>query len=238
VALRRWWSVWFVLRQDGWRDDSYKAMVGRRLKKLDSMLGAVRDWDVNLKTASAADLPQEIIDYLKERRRQSRKRVRSKVRRLKPKKILRNLVAYLSAQARQMRDTSPLPARLRSGEHLEGMLRQEEKAVFKLEADATTPEDLHCLRLAIKRWRYLLVEFFGLTSLELVEAQQCLGRLNDIRRLACLLRQAQLLSSPLERKLLSEERSALRRFQQIRKSLPFGLRPHIAKEPDTAQTAS
>src|SRR5262249_28091182 len=60
--------------------------------------------------------------------------------------------------------------------HLEGLTRETEMKAF-------TPAQLHELRIEIKSWRYFLTEFFGLTNLQIVKAQQLLGKVHDIDRM-------------------------------------------------------
>ena len=62
VALRRWFSIWEVLVEDGWQSGSYQDKLGRRLKRFYKLLGRIRDQDVNCKLAEKEKL--EILRQL------------------------------------------------------------------------------------------------------------------------------------------------------------------------------
>ena len=68
-------------------------------------------------------------------------------------------------------------------------------------------------------------EFFGLTNLELVRAQQYLGKLNDLDRTRNLLLRDGELDALI--KLKAEYQGIRRQFNAIRKNLPYGLRPYM-----------
>jgi hypothetical protein len=85
------------------------------------------------------------------------------------------------------------------------------------------------LRLSIKAWRYLLAEFYGLTNLQLVRAQQILGKLNDLHRVETLLAESKTpLANEALSKLNEQREKLLDDFTQFRESLPYGLRPTIS----------
>jgi CHAD domain-containing protein len=107
---------------------------------------------------------------------------------------------------------------------------EQEQFARQVERKASTPESLHQLRLCIKAWRYLLTEFFGLTNLELVKAQQLLGKFNDVHRALVLLEsdpQAQELAKDAIAKLQKQSEQLMKEFSEFRKALPYGLRPTI-----------
>jgi CHAD domain-containing protein len=66
--------------------------------------------------------------------------------------------------------------------HIDRYLRDREVKSRDLADDAHTLPQLHALRLSVKSWRYILVEFFSVSSLILVDTQQTLGQINDIDR--------------------------------------------------------
>jgi CHAD domain-containing protein len=114
--------------------------------------------------------------------------------------------------------------------HLEPYLIRIEKVTRKTERQALLPGELHELRISIKSWRYFLTEFFGVTNLQLVRAQQVLGKIHDIDRMLEILSESD--NSPL----LSRQKLArinlcrdafLAEFALVRKRLPYGLRPGI-----------
>lgn len=128
-------------------------------------------------------------------------------------------------------------------EHTGRLLEMTEKSARLLAMEARTDEELHELRLFIKRWRYILTEFFGLTTLELVKAQQLLGKHHDLTRLLIHLNiEAEKLypkyskSSDFEASVdQAKSRISLelaRVFDEIKPvlaALPYGLRPHTSK---------
>jgi len=114
--------------------------------------------------------------------------------------------------------------------HLEPYLIDIEKLTRKTEREALLPTELHDLRVSIKSWRYFLTEFFGLTNLQLVKAQQLLGKIHDIDRMLEILTQSDNLRLLARQKLarINLCRDALlAEFALVRKELPYGLRPGI-----------
>jgi len=126
--------------------------------------------------------------------------------------------------------------------HLSQFLQQAEHQSRLLLEHTKGMEELHELRLSIKRWRYLLSEFFGLTNLELVKAQQILGRIRDLYRLQ---EELERLKRPLEKAIhrnrlapedlkadreliASELAKQFKLLAPVLKNLPFGLRPYLA----------
>src|SRR5262249_37550434 len=107
--------------------------------------------------------------------------------------------------------------------HIDTYILAQEDMVRELEARAQTPEQLHELRLGVKRWRYMLTEFFGLTTLQLVRAQQILGRLHDLDRISDLLDGN--CPDDVRLRLEDQRRQLLQDFSLIRQCLPYGLRP-------------
>jgi CHAD domain-containing protein len=111
-------------------------------------------------------------------------------------------------------------------QHIELFLLKQESIVRERADTAREPDEYHQLRLAIKGWRYLLTEFFGLTNLELVRAQQILGQTHDLDRLTPLLigdgNQEEALATLKERR-----QELLSQIDEMRNRLPYGLRPQI-----------
>ncbi len=95
-----------------------------------------------------------------------------------------------------------------------------------LALQASTLEELHSLRLSIKAWRYILVEFFGYSSDPLVEAQNLLGQINDLERVRILLEAEDepMVGSTMEN-IIAKQQELVSSLDQIKLTLPFGLRP-------------
>jgi CHAD domain-containing protein len=234
VALRRWSAVWAVLKEDGWESKKFKHGVGAKLKKLRSLLGELRDWDVNLELGKSMCVPQSTLKVWARKRASLRRSSKSLVKDLDTTDMAAELASYLLTRPDKMRTKMPglLQPMSNAYEHLDRYLALHEDAVRQLEPRANSIEELHQLRLEIKRWRYTLTEFFGLTNLHLVRAQQYLGKLHDIDRLKKLLEAQELKRSKPAQKCanqLEDEITRLRReFNAIRRDLPYGLRPTVS----------
>jgi CHAD domain-containing protein len=227
VSLRRWFSIWAVLRDDGWETASFKKKIRKPLKRLLTILGALRDSDVNLELATDLKATERFLVLSQAQSRQLRKDLRSYLPLVKLSKILKRAKDHVHQQAEKVERASKRRKTKRTAfEHLDEHLRLQEEAVRRKALSAQSPEELHQLRLAVKRWRYLLTEFFGLTNLELVTAQQLLGALHDLDRLSPLLGQS---GEELEAlgNLRQRRRELLDRFRPMRSQLPYGLRPGI-----------
>lgn len=232
VALRRWDCVWNVLRQDGWESDKYAKTVGKELRRIRKLLGTLRDCDVNIEVAQGLGVAETVINKWKYEREIVARHTRKKVRNLKVGRLIKTLRKFLRKRPNKIAhhfDGNGTSASGSAYQHLEPFINSQEEIARELAMTASTPEELHALRLAIKAWRYLLAEFYGLTNLQLVRAQQILGKLNDLHRVASLLKTSE---SPLANdslsKLSDQQNKLLDDFTQFRKSLPFGLRPRIS----------
>ncbi len=232
VVLRRWDCIWNVLDVDGWSTKKYWKEVGKELKKIRHLLGALRDCDVNIEVAESLHVPQDIIEkWLKERKSIARK-TKKELKNLDVDKLLKRLSTFLLKRPEKLRhdfESNGNSGADSAYNHLEPFVKAQEEIAMKLASDAKTPEELHALRLGIKGWRYLLAEFYGLTNLHLVRAQQILGKLNDLHRVEVLLAAT---GSPLANESLSklneEREKLLDDFTQFRETLPYGLRPTIS----------
>jgi CHAD domain-containing protein len=241
VALRRWDSIWSVLQSDGWETEDFKEKVASRLRKLHSRLGKLRDWDVNIETALNHGLSDQFIkDWLRERGKLGRK-VKKAIKKMNVPKLLKRLRRFVEQRPAQMADEyagREALLHVSAYEHLEQYLTQQERTAHQLEQEAITPEELHKLRLSIKAWRYLLAEFYMVTNLELVRAQQILGKLNDVWRVLSLLQDMPDEQRDLAKNVIADlqanREKLLKEFTDFREALPYGLRPSIsstAQEP-------
>jgi CHAD domain-containing protein len=179
-------------------------------------------------------VPQSILKDWERERAAARRNSKSLVKDLDTNELSTQLAIYLQQRPVKMREKMPdlLDPMANAYEHLDKYLAIHEEAVRQLEPRANSIEDLHQLRLEIKRWRYTLTEFFGLTNLHLVRAQQYLGKLHDVDRLMKLLEEHGSKRSKTKEKCsarLQDEISRLRReFGAIRRDLPYGLRPSVS----------
>jgi CHAD domain-containing protein len=227
VALRRWFSIWKVLREDHWESQAYVKSVGKKLKKLQNLLGDLRDTDVNIEQAEKLGCTKQLIDKMKAQREELEKALEKYVRKQDLKDLMDKLGRYLRKRAQKI--TVKLPrakAEQSAYQHIELFLLKQESIVRERADTAREPDEYHQLRLAIKGWRYLLTEFFGLTNLELVRAQQILGQTHDLDRLTPLLiedgNQEEALATLKERR-----QELLSQIDEMRNRLPYGLRPQI-----------
>jgi len=271
VALRRWYSVWDILALDGWEssdypDGGFEKAIGRQLRKLNKNLGGLRDLDVSLSLARDMHINQILVRRLFKERKQLKRQVEKKIGKLKVVKLIARLRAYLATKSEALEQaakgrrggtnghseavsseseailSAEISADLSAYVHLSQFLQQAEHQCRLMLDHRQGVEELHELRLSIKRWRYLLSEFFGLTNLELVRAQQILGRIRDLYRLQ---EELERLKRPLEkaiarnrlspsdlkadRQLIAKELAKqLEQLEPVLENLPFGLRPYLA----------
>jgi len=226
IALRRWESVWQVLRRDGFESGKFAKKVGKKLQKLLKVLGASRDMDVNIELGCKVGVSKEILDKWKDEQKTLSEAAKKYVKKLDVDQLVQDFDKCLNRRARklgrQLFESSY--GQETAYQHLERYLVEQEKAVFDMERTAKTPEELHQLRLGIKYWRFLLAEFFGLTSIGLYKTQQDLGRFNDLTRIGELIKDIPEEANTLEAiKKRNEEN--MKDFAKSRKKLPYGLRP-------------
>lgn len=232
VALRRWFSLWWVLDKDRWQTKGIKRKVLRKLRQLLSELGRLRDWDVNIELAGELGCPATLTGSWERQRTKLRGKVRKQMKRLDADKLISRLRRYIERRPEKLKSKlhDPSAFSVSAYEHLERYVAEQEDTVRSLEAGAQSEEELHQLRLAVKRWRYLLTEFFGVTNLKLVRTQQTLGRLNDLSRLQALV--AGKADLKFASQLDYQRKKLLAELEQIRKELPYGLRPQqVSFEP-------
>lgn len=254
VVIRRWYSVWDILKVDNWRDHRYDKKVGKPLTKLNKALGRLRDLDVNIELATAFHAPTVLLSHWRRLRNKRRRKVAEKLASLKAKRIGKELAEHLSRRAYEIeRLLIPLsedeersatanhtlsPLAKSSYHHLAAYLERCEEEARVMASQHLSYEELHELRLIIKRWRYLLAEFFGLTNLELVKVQQLLGKHHDLVRLREEIenfekKQNSHLSGD-EKKKLKQTTSRITLelarlddvIEKLKPELPYGLRPY------------
>ena len=232
VVLRRWESIWGVLERDGWNEKKFWKRTGNPLRKLHKLLGEARDWDVNLELAEEYALPDSVKKVFKKQRAKAGAKVSKRLEKVKVKQLAKDLLKFLLKRPQQIAVKHAGSSRLFQSaySHLEPLLSEQEDTARALEAHAHTPSELHELRLVVKAWRYLLADFFGLTNIELVRAQQLLGKLNDLERLSLLVGAIAAQDAGATRamiKLQEQKLKLLSDFDTLRINLPFGLRPSV-----------
>ena len=234
VALRRWDSVWNVLERDGWHTDAFAKKIGRHLKKLRKLLGQLRDWDVNIEVGTTLGVPDELLNKWSQERDKAEKHIRSGLKKMKVGKLPKRMRKFIKVRPYELRrEIAQVKLRMLAESayaHLEPYLKEQEELTRQAEKAAHDWQTMHRLRLCIKGWRYLLTEFFGLTNLELVKAQQLLGKYNDISRISRLLSEdeaTKVLAKDVLRKIESQSDLLMKEFTELRKTLPYGLRPAL-----------
>ena len=231
VAFRRWFTTWAVLKLDGWQSKSFKNGMGLELKTAHHALGSIRDWDVNVKLAGALSLNPSLIEVLESQRKQARKHCFKKI--LKPSRLRRTLKEvkrYLERRQVKLGEKAASP-RTEAFVHLTEALKEREAVTRNLLDVAKSAEDFHSLRLSIKAWRYLLLEFFGEVAEELEKSQKLLGQLNDLERLRLILLDLEPdgFEEALESIAVSRE-ELLSQWSDQKEKLPFGFRPRNLAE--------
>lgn len=234
VSLRRWASIWHVLRKDGWESGKFSRNTGRTLRKLQKLLGELRDIDVNIEQGEKLGCTTDLLEEWAEQRKKHQRRLEEFIDKHDLNKLTKKLEKYLSKRAQKIRDSLPLAkVELCAFDHTELYLLKQESIAHEQADTARTPDEYHQLRLTIKRWRYLLTEFFGLTNLELVRAQQILGQMHDLDRLTPMLVHDEKQQKALE-KLKAKRKELLRQIDEMRTRLPYGLRPAITSLKSTS----
>lgn len=226
VSLRRWYSIWGFLAEDGWEEKKFKKKVLTPLREFLRELGQLRDCDVNMETSEKLDCDVATLEEFQAERKVLKARIEKSLSELDPPKLCSQIENYLLEKAEDLREQMNLSpnADHSAFSHFDVYLAAHEEVVRKLVERASTPESLHKLRLAIKKWRYLLTECMGLTNLELVKAQTLLGEIHDFDRLEPTLEMQNDSSGALLRLRLQRD-SLVREFEELKNSLPFGLRP-------------
>ncbi|MBX9669847.1 MAG: CHAD domain-containing protein [Candidatus Obscuribacterales bacterium] len=235
VAFRRWYSIWGVLSVEGFESKSFKRKLGKSLKKAYKLLGAVRDWDVDLETAREFGVSRPTIAKWELTRDRVEKEANAGLERLELVELVKKLSKFIKKRAQKLRkeqkDGNRAPAQI--SDIIEAHLKEAEAQTSSLSEHAATLEELHVLRLSIKAWRYILVEFYGCNCEPLVEAQQLLGQINDLERVRVLLQNEDgALVLPSIERIVKKQQDLLDSLDDVKSALPYGLRPEIATVPN------
>jgi len=245
VVLRRWYSIWDILSLDRWQDEEYEKRIGSTLKAVNKLLGSLRDLDVNIAHAKEYSLPEAVIAHWSSKRKRLAQKVSKKIAKLKVVKAVNALKTYIGRKAYELEqylafseDELKLSINDSAYHHMVGFLEATERVAHEQASHAVADEELHELRLSIKRWRYILAEFFGLTNLELVQAQQILGKHHDLTLLKEELEKTADKLGSANMEGLKEARSRLvleltalaEEVKPLKDNLPYGLRPTVSFE--------
>lgn len=260
VMFRRWYSIWGVLRRDGWETEKYKKGLGRDIRITYKILGKIREYDVMCSLSKKIGLCDDVVNSLRRRRDNIREKLVKQLSKIDLSKLFKRLRRYLTereqildikfkARSRFLRivggksknknKNNKTRRMVESEEHFNIVLAEHERRTADLVNRANTIEELHEVRLSVKAWRYLLVEFFDSTHPVLVKAQQYLGKVNDLDHLAIFLETKKLGLEPnLIKKQISitlKKRDEMRtKFDQLKRSLPYGFRPGLPGMQNTA----
>lgn len=263
VMFRRWYSIWGVMRRDGWETEKYKKGLGRDIRLAYKILGKIREFDVMCSLSKKIGLCDDVVNAFRNKRDNVRAKLVKQLSKIDLSKLFKRLRRYLTereqildikfkARSRFLRvvggkSGGKFKAKNRKArkmveteEHFNIVLAEHERRTADLVSRAHTIEELHDVRLSVKAWRYLLVEFFDNTHPVLVKAQQYLGKVNDLDHLAIFLETKKLGLEPhLIKKQISitnKKRDEMRtKFDQLKRSLPYGFRPGL---PGLQKTAS
>ncbi len=263
VMFRRWYSIWGVMRRDGWETEKYKKGLGRDIRLTYKILGKIREFDVMCSLSKKIGLCDDVVNAFRNKRDNVREKLVKQLSKIDLSKLFKRLRRYLTereqildikfkARSRFLRvvggkSGGKFKAKNRKArkmveteEHFNIVLAEHERRTADLVSRAHTIEELHDVRLSVKAWRYLLVEFFDNTHPVLVKAQQYLGKVNDLDHLAIFLETKKLGLEPhLIKKQISitnKKRDEMRtKFDQLKRSLPYGFRPGL---PGLQKTAS
>lgn len=231
VVLRRWQATSRVITDDDWKLSKYQ-LLNKKLNKMRKRLGELRDCEILLELAEDLKLPGKLVNYWKKTRKGLVKKVEEYLKDNSPEAPVKQFERLIKARRKEFEVLKVVSqfGVVSAFDHLEPLLTELEEETRKLEPIARSPEELHQLRIKIKNWRYFLTEFYGLTNLQLVKAQQVLGKLHDLDRLLEVLKEPKE-SSMLDNHKLDRVHDArkrlLKEFDSLRKDLPYGLRPGI-----------
>lgn len=228
VALRRWFSIWQVLKRDGWESKKFVKKILKPLRKLLRKLGAIRDMDINIDLGKRLGCPRALLKTFLKKRRKARAAVEDIIKKMDLPELLEKMNEYLQKQAHRLTGaiTKTSAQDLSAATHFDDYIGNHEKLVEKLVYRANSPKALHELRLAVKQWRYLLTECLSLSNKELVMMQDCLGEIHDLDSFQLTLEKMEA-SQRILRRLKRSRRRHMQAFFLQRYRLPYGLRPGL-----------
>lgn len=185
VSLRHWFALWPILQEDGWQDQTFENRVVKVLNNLLKKLGDVRDLDVNIKIGKNLGCHKKIIKGWKSERKKAKGKLKAFLRNTNLTTILDELDEFVRKEpvivSEHIKGSSSENETAKK--HLGLVLNSQASFTKNLASTAANTKQLHQLRLAIKRWRYLLEDFSGTSSQKLEKAQEALGKLRDLERI-------------------------------------------------------
>ncbi len=232
VALRRWFAIWHVMRDDGWESKKFRAKAIVPMEDLLAQLGEVRDMDVLLGLAKDLGCKDSFLEKIENYRTEAEHELTTKLKKVDAEVLVVYIAKYLQKRRRKMEAgvRQSTLGKETASQHMHVILAHHEQQVQKLQEDISDSKGMHHLRLGIKAWRYLLTEFFGLKSQELEDAQGLLGDIHDLDKLSeWLLNEG---SNIVAISNLKQRRTAfLEDVPDALRRLPFGLRPSAEQSP-------
>lgn len=233
VCLRRWFSVWDVLKEDGWESAKFRKTMGKELRRLYKNLGNIRDWDVNCKLVKRLELPESVLKYFDKKRLKERKKSFKQLKHFNLPKLLKAIQKYLKARYKKLKVKFIRYQGAREEtvfSHFEKFLIINEHVNRELSQGFEVMEDIHNFRLGVKSWRYLLVEFYGVTNLELVTCQKHLGKTVDYDRIRICIEESPRATTDLDFRnsiefVVGKRNILIKEIENLKKILPFGFRP-------------
>jgi CHAD domain-containing protein len=231
VNLRRWQAVGRIVANDDWKMAEYQEL-DYSLNRLRKCLGQLRDNEILLELVSDLKLPKKLRRRFKAEGKELLKKVEKYLAKAEAMPQLKSFTRLIRKREKQLAIQEDLSqfGYVSAFHHLEPLLQRMEEQTRDLEPQALSTEQLHQLRIMIKNWRYFLTEFYGLTNLQLVKAQQVLGKLHDLDRLLEVLRESghlSMLDNQKIEQIKTMRKELLDEFNTFRESLPYGLRPSI-----------
>ena len=234
VILRRWFSVFEVLKEDGWETRDYDKKIGKKLKRFYKSLGGIRDWDVNCKMAKELKFPRSILNSWKKKRIKQRKKYLKRINEIDLQKLLKGLKKHLNSRYRKLKVDYIRYQGTREEtvfSHFEKFLSVNEAMARELSKEFKIMDDIHNLRLSIKSWRYLLVEFYGVTNLSLVDCQKHLGQAVDLDRIRVELESSPQFETSLDYRralelVVNKRNKLIKEIDYLKNEFPYGFRPY------------
>lgn len=228
VALRRWSALWKLLREDGWETEKFHVKVNKPLNGLLKVLGKARDADINLELGKEIKVSKQLRKEWKAHRSGTRDELRECLQNLRLNKLSNRMTKFAKRAPMVVSDAikNSLMVDEDAPMHFHSALESQERVAQKLANAASSAEDYHLLRLALKQWRYVLADVYGASQKELAVAQAQLGDLHDCDRLKELLINSRSEVESLGN-LNHKRQELIAKVIDVSSTLPFGYRPKI-----------
>lgn len=236
IILRRWFSIWAVLKEDNWESSGYQKKIGKNLKRFYKSLGTIRDWDVNCKLAKRLKFSKSVQKSWEKKRIKLRKKYLKIISKIDLKKLLKDLKKYLKSRFKKLKVDYIRYQGSREEtvfSHFEKFLIVNEAVTRELSKEFEVMDDIHNLRLSIKSWRYLLVEFYGVSNLNLVAFQKHLGQTVDLDRMRIELEISPKFKTSVAYRnslelVVNKRNKLIKEIEDLKNEFPYGFRPYWA----------